>query len=333
MNSKLDLPLVSVCMVTYNHAQFIKEAIEGVMTQQTSFIFELIIGNDASTDNTNKLIEEYVGKEYERKYIKYFNHLNNLGMIPNFIFAFKQCKGKYFAFCDGDDFWTDPYKLQKQVDFLEANPEYAICFHSVNELTDEKEPVLSDLNSSLKEETYTIEDLAKRNIIHTPSVVFRNKLFEQFPVWFKDSPAGDYPLYMLNAQYGKIKYFPEPMAVYRRHSNSIWSSKSYLEICTNWITTLEFLITEFKGEVKNILMNQLIDTHKTILKLLRDDPEKQELYIQKLEKFSDILYNFNKTYKEEKLIEFNKIKYSREYKLGTKLLKPARFLHGLFKKK
>jgi hypothetical protein len=166
-------------------------------------------------------------------------------------------KGKYIALCEGDDYWTDPYKLQKQVDFLEANEDYAICFHRVYELLDGRDPELSNLNTSLQEESYTIEDLAKGNFIHTPSVVFRNGLIKKYPEWFNKSPVGDYVLHMLNAEHGKLKYLPEPMAIYRRHANGVWSGKSQLYQSTGWVSMLEHLASEFKNtQVEKILLQQ-----------------------------------------------------------------------------
>src|ERR1019366_2115974 len=107
----------------------IAEAIEGILMQKTNFPFELIIANDASKDNTDDVIKDLIKKHPNGHLVKYFSQENNLGMIPNFIFALEQCKGKYVAMCEGDDYWTDPFKLQKQVDFLEANADFNICCH------------------------------------------------------------------------------------------------------------------------------------------------------------------------------------------------------------
>ena len=115
-------------MVTYNHEKFISEAIEGVLIQQTNFSFELIIANDASTDGSDKIINEFIANHPKGNLIKYFKHEKNVGMMQNFTFALGHCKGKYIALCEGDDYWTDPLKLQKQVDFLEANEDYCDLF-------------------------------------------------------------------------------------------------------------------------------------------------------------------------------------------------------------
>ena len=117
---------VSVVMITYNHEKFIKEALESIFSQKTNFHYELIISNDCSTDNTDEVIKKIIDKNENGSLINYTNHHKNKGMIPNFLWSIQQAKGKYIALCEGDDYWVDPYKLQKQVDFLEANPDYSI---------------------------------------------------------------------------------------------------------------------------------------------------------------------------------------------------------------
>lgn len=250
----MDDPLLSVCIITYNHGAFIEKAIEGVLMQKVNFGIEIIIADDFSTDGTRELLLEYKGKY--PSLIKLILQQKNVGPARNWMDLITAPRTKYVAYFEGDDYWCDTCKLQKQVDFLEKSDDFAFCFHKVYELKDGKELVLSNLNSSDIEVIYTIADLAKGNFIHTPSVVFRNSLFKEFPSWFIDSPVGDYPLHMLNAKYGLIKYFPEPMAVYRRHSKSTWSSKPKIHTLDNWNKVLEFLKREFDGEIKDIIEKQ-----------------------------------------------------------------------------
>ena len=116
-------------MITYNHERFIAQAIEGVVMQKTQFSYELVIGEDCSTDNTRVIAESYV-----RKYpdiIRLLPAEKNLGIWANGLRTLKECKGKYLAFCEGDDYWTSPEKLAKQVEMLEKHPGYSICFHNV----------------------------------------------------------------------------------------------------------------------------------------------------------------------------------------------------------
>jgi len=124
--------LVSICTITYNHAKFIRQALDGFLMQETNFPFEVLIHDDASTDGTADIIREYAEKypdiikpifQKENQYSK--------GVQISLTYNFPRVKGKYVALCEGDDYWTDPRKLQTQVDFLEANPEFSMCFHPV----------------------------------------------------------------------------------------------------------------------------------------------------------------------------------------------------------
>jgi glycosyltransferase involved in cell wall biosynthesis len=217
-------PLVSVCMITYNHERYIAEAIEGVLKQETNFPIELVIGEDCSTDNTRKICAEYA-KKYPG-IIRLLEREKNLGMIPNFADTLKHCKGKYVALCEGDDYWTDSHKLQIQVDFMEANPDFAICHHSSLVIYEngEKEP---HLMNTVQKEVMTFEDFiaCHGNCIRTESCLFRNHLFGDYPKWALDLNLGDWVLHLLNAQYGKIKFIDRTMSVYRIHPGGVWSSK------------------------------------------------------------------------------------------------------------
>ena len=206
--------LVSVVMITYGHEKYIRQAIEGVLMQKGDFDLELVIANDCSPDNTDAIISELLKSHPKAEKIRYIKHDKNIGMMPNFIYALKQAHGNYIALCDGDDYWTDPYKLQKQVDFLEANPDYVLCFHKVKILKPNGE-LVEDFITKVPEDYETQETLARLgNYIHTPSVVFRN-VIKEFPPEFSLSPIGDYFLYMLLVEHGKLHYFEDEMAVYR----------------------------------------------------------------------------------------------------------------------
>lgn len=255
-----NLPLLSVCMITYKHEKFIAQAIEGVLMQKTSFAIELVIADDCSPDKTSVIIAQY--KLLYPEVIRVLERSSNLGMMPNFCDALLSCKGKYIAICEGDDYWTDPLKLQKQIDFLEINPDFMISFHNMLVKRYHSDDGL--YNSPLQPITTTINELAVRNYIATASCVFRSRL-TNFPIWFAEVPAGDYTLHMLNARYGKISYMPDIMGVYREHNQSSWQSKSDFYKVTNWFKTLAFLITEFDGIVKEQLVSSQIAALKTAL--------------------------------------------------------------------
>lgn len=206
--------IVSICMITYNHKNYIEEAINGVLMQECDFYIELIISNDNSPDATHEIIQNIIDKHPKGFLIKYFKQEKNLGANANSIFALNQCKGKYIALCEGDDYWIDKLKLQKQIDFLEVNKEYVLCFHEVNILMPNGK-IVEDFITKVPENHETIETLSKLgNYIHTPSVVFKN-ILKEFPFEFKVTPIGDYFLYIMLAEHGKLKYLKETMAVYR----------------------------------------------------------------------------------------------------------------------
>jgi len=247
--------LVDIPMCVYNHERYVGQAIEGVLNQKTSFPFRLLIGEDCSPDKSREIIKAYLRGNEDKMEVIF--HESNLGAYQNSKVLFKECNAKYIALLDGDDYWTDPYKLQKQIDFLEANPDYSICFHRVYELEEGKEPALSNLNRSESPQTYTIEDLAKGScMMHTPSVVFRNNITNRLPDWFSQSPAGDYTMHMLNAAYGKIYYMPEPMAVYRKFVG-LWGTQALLSKQLNWYKTLALLIRHFDQEGNEAILQGL----------------------------------------------------------------------------
>lgn len=225
-------PLVTVIIITYNHEKYISQTIEGVLMQKTNFDYEFIICNDCSPDNTDEVINNYLKTHPLGNKIQYFNHKVNKGMVDNFIFAVSKSKGKYIALCEGDDYWISENKLQKQIDFLEQNPDFSICFHTVKILKDNQ--LHDDWMTKRPNDVTTCEDLINYgNYIQTPSLVFRNKKSE-YPVHFRLSPVGDYFLYILLTEDGsKIKCIDEAMAVYR-YGVGVHSTLNKITHVINW---------------------------------------------------------------------------------------------------
>jgi glycosyltransferase involved in cell wall biosynthesis len=251
---------LSVCMITYNHEKYIRDAIEGVMIQKTDFDYEIIIANDCSSDNTDNLVNEYIQNHSKGSSIKYYRQDNNIGAIPNFIFALNQCTGKYIALCEGDDYWTDPYKLQKQVDFLEANLDYSACFHLTKNIyqNNSKESFIYPKKHGRKD-TYYFEDMLKDNYINTCSIMYRWQFYDKtLPKWINGGITGDYPLHLLHSVCGKIKLIPEVMSCYRIHSSGVWSSKR-----TSAFTIFEYRIWLFNNinSYSKKLYNKQITKH------------------------------------------------------------------------
>lgn len=290
--------LVSVAMPNYAQADFISEAILGVLSQQANFDIELLVADDCSPDHTEDIVQHIIRTHPNGHWIKYIKHSKNKGAIPNFIWTFSQAKGKYIAACEGDDYWTDPLKLQKQIDFLENNPDYSIVFHKVKEVDLSGKQTDTILHSPEQEETYDLKDLAAGNLIHTPSVVFK-KNFSEFPAWINVSPVGDYPLHMLNAQYGLIKYFPEEMAAYRVGAG-IWSSQSRIYQFVNTLFTLRLLMLHFSDQpdIKGLLSGQ----SENLMKELKINDLHQIISPSPAKKASEL------SYKELGTVLFKKIK-------------------------
>lgn len=204
-------------MITFNHEEFIAEAIESVLRQKTNFPFELIIGEDCSTDFTRSICIEY-----KKKYpdiIRLQLPDSNKGMMRNFIENMQAARGNYIALCEGDDFWIDCYKLQKQVDFLEQNDDYIACFHNARVVN--KYNQISLFNSLNEMQHPTKEEILSRKwFIATASLMFRNKVID-FPNWMYEVVNGDYALELLLALKGEFYYMHDVMSAYRQHEMSI----------------------------------------------------------------------------------------------------------------
>lgn len=160
-------PLVSITCSTFNHEKFIAQAIEGFLMQQTNFDFEIIIGDDCSTDNNRQIILDYYEQNKDKIRLRFAKtNLRTLG-LKNSQGNYAAARGKYIALCEGDDYWTDPYKLQKQVDFLEANPAYQACAHETKILTND------GLKANKKEkDTFMVQDFFSASHLNTCSILF-----------------------------------------------------------------------------------------------------------------------------------------------------------------
>jgi glycosyltransferase involved in cell wall biosynthesis len=244
---------VSVCIITYNHARFIGQALESALMQKTNFDYEIVIGEDCSTDATRHICEEYA-RLYPDK-IRLLKNNQNLGMVENFKRTLNACTGQYVALLEGDDYWTDELKLQKQVDFLESNRDYAIVFHNAEVLIDETgEKYIAYSNEVIKpfmikkpSSTTSLQEIAAGNFIHTQTVLFRNGLYGELPSWFSsDLPAVDWPIHVINAHYGKIFFMDEVMAVYRVHNLGVWSALDDIKRLEKTVKLFEIVYKNLK---------------------------------------------------------------------------------------
>ena len=245
-------PLVSIICLTYNQEKYIRDCLEGFVMQQASFSFEVLVYDDASTDSTPEIVKEYAAKHTEIFKLTLYQENNfskGLGYV-GFYTGIKEAKGVYIAYCEGDDYWTDPLKLQKQVDFLEAHPNYEVCAHETlikNDRYTQLDGMLfseftKNLFVSTTKKHYTFEDALTGNIFHVSSLMYRNFPI-QLPEWLPQVSAGDMVLFMLLAEKGDMYVMPEVMSVYRGHEESLTSSRSeYLSAISFYALSIKVLL-------------------------------------------------------------------------------------------
>jgi glycosyltransferase involved in cell wall biosynthesis len=214
----------SVAIFAYNHAGFIGHAIESVLAQETEFDFEIVIGEDCSTDETRNVVREYHKRHPNR--IRLLLNKRNLGAIANFRRTIEGCRGQYVATLDGDDYWTYPGKLQRQVGFLDAHPDYAVCFHNALMVWEDgtREPVIH--RPPGQKATYTVEELLTHNFITTASAVVRRACQPALPEWWASVPVFDWPFFVLHALGGRVGYINECWSAYRQHGQGVYSAMS-----------------------------------------------------------------------------------------------------------
>ena len=233
-------PVVSVMIITYNHAPYIAQALESVLAQQTDFAVEIVIGEDCSPDSTRA-----IAQGYEQRYpgrVRVLAHERNLGIMPNLTATMAACTGEFIAFLEGDDYWTDPTKLQRQVDALRVAQDCAMCFHDAELIyengtieggngIDSRPLNFSALFSNILSPSgvggapirYSQHDIARLGwFIPSASMVFRkSSLPHPLPAWYAGVFSGDYTLQLLSTSYGQALYLPRQMSAYRQHIGGV----------------------------------------------------------------------------------------------------------------
>jgi len=279
MTKNSQRPMVSVALITFNHEQFIEQAIASVFDQKCDFSIELVISDDCSTDSTAAIIEAMCDEAPIK--VRVIDRPENVGMMINFQETLEACEGKYVALLEGDDYWSDSSKLQKQIEFLEQHPETVICHHNALTLYDDaRESSLWHKSSLPKKET--VFNFFSENRIVTCTTVYRNDLFE-FPDWFRSCHMGDWPLHILNAQHGDVAYLDEDMAVYRVHAGGHWSRETRKVHLQMMIESMEKIRPELPEDQQVAL--DIAQDHRhaeTIELLILDEKRKDALdYTQK----------------------------------------------------
>ncbi len=223
---------LSVMLLTYNHEPYIAQTLESIMAQRVNFEYEIVVGEDCSTDRTRAILLDFC-RRYPSRIVALLPE-KNLGMMRNLEQTLSACQGEYVALVEGDDYWTCDDKLQKQVDFLDSHSEYAICCHRAQILNEMGEDHVLEKSGAAKAGIfpsrqagrYTIEDLLAENFIMTSTAMYRNGSVGALPNWFQELKLGDWPLYTLAARSGPIHLMDEVMATYRVHSGGVWSSQT-----------------------------------------------------------------------------------------------------------
>jgi glycosyltransferase involved in cell wall biosynthesis len=211
---------VSVLTRTFNHERFISQCIESALMQETTLPYEIVVADDASTDGTPSIVRDYASR-FPGRVIPILR-TRNLGGVENFVSAYHACRGDFVAFLEGDDYWTSPDKLEKQVRYLMERPDCSMCAHAMTVVyaDEEREPV--DAHPFHKD-TATLEELLENDFVYTSAAMLRREIFTDFAPWVYESDVEDFPLWVIAAGRGLIGYLDELLGCYRVHKDGIWS--------------------------------------------------------------------------------------------------------------
>ena len=248
-------PVLSICIQTYNHEKFIGQALDSILNQKTSFNFEIIIGEDDSKDNTRNICIEYANKYpdkirlflRDRSLSHLFDENGNLVRRLNGIWTRFSARGEYIALMEGDDYWIDPLKLEKQINFLVSNPDYLFCCHR-SHISKSNELVGVRPKRAVK--SVQLENNLIRKTLHTTSLVFKNikELNDALITYGLNFSTGDYFITLFLASRGPGYLFPDVMGVYRVHSGGVYSPLGEIK-------KLQMGIHNRRAALKHIPMN------------------------------------------------------------------------------
>lgn len=292
MDEKL---MVSVVCLTYNHENFIADAIESFLMQKIDFKIEILIYDDASTDRTADIIRKYESKypDIIKPIYQTVNQYSKGVFVENF--NLDRVQGKYVATCEGDDFWTDPYKLQKQVDYMENNSDCSMCVHAAVRVSSIKKKVVSNIRPSRKSKVLSIEEIIEGggDLIATNSIIFSREKILDIPPFYYNSPIGDYPLVIHGALQGTVYYMDDNMSAYRVGVEGSWTEKqaASFERKKKNVESVEKMLDEI-NEYTNFQFNKVITQTKQrnkvciLLEQGKKKEAKQDQYIEQYKKLS-----------------------------------------------
>ncbi len=216
---------VSVIVITYNHERYLRQALDSVLAQQTSFDFEVIVSEDCSTDATREIVLDYARRYPERiRTIFSESNVHSPYVVERAIVA---ARGEYVAFLDGDDYWTSVHKLQKQAEFMDANPGCVLSWHQVR-YVDEHGNCLPQQPVQLPRSIYTLHDILSGCPVESGAVMFRRANILPLPSWYSSAPVGDFPLWVHCLRFGDAAFLPDVMGIYRIHAGGLVSGQNEL---------------------------------------------------------------------------------------------------------
>lgn len=276
MKTKENPVMVTISCITYNQEKYIRDALDGFVMQKTNFRYEAIVHDDCSTDHTADIVREYAEKypdiikpiyEEENQYSKGVN--SQMGAKID-----AMTHGKYIALCEGDDYWTDPNKLQKQVDFLESHPEYSMCFHDVD-IKAEPGREWYDVFGKLEDRDYDAFEDIYHWCVPTCSIVYKAEIHPLIPKNPKFR-MGDNVLVLTCGKYGKLRCIPRKMGVYRLSPTGWIGSQSFKVQRYKYISHYYGLIEEFESCRNDKMYSILENQYFQLLSLLRHEGDQQE---------------------------------------------------------
>lgn len=215
-------------MPAYNHERYIAQALDSALAQRTDFAYEIVIGEDCSTDNTRAIAIEYA-KRFPDK-IRLLAHEKNLGIWDNDQAIIRACRGEYIAWLESDDYWSSADKLQKQVDFLDSNPDFSACFHWARRLSDSAKPITWKNGPLETKPFYSLDDLMESgHFIPSCTAVFRGDLAREPLEWTRQTSFLETTYFVKFALSGKLGFLDEEMAVFRYHSGGVYGRSTNVE--------------------------------------------------------------------------------------------------------
>ena len=269
--NKIEKPLVSICVITYNHEKFLARALDSILSQEMDFPYEIIIGEDCSQDATRAICEQY--KQYYSDVIQLILHEKNVGLIRNYVSIMTAAQGKYIAICSGDDYWCDSMKLKKQVAFLEQNIDYSMCFTNAYEESNFSwEGYKKKQFSNVEDREYKGDQIILDWIIPASSVMIRNGLLDFSFLLKRTFYAEDLVQYLKLNEYGKLRGMSDITTVYTQHEKSItrnieMSPKQFLDDFVNNLDSIDVeLGYKYHGIIRKVLSNRFYNEAKYAFK-------------------------------------------------------------------